>query len=58
MGKAGRPPKAENDKKNIRVEIRLNQQEDALLTELSEKYQLSKTDTILKALEVLQKKKK
>lgn len=58
MNPRGRPKKKESDKKTYRTEIRLNKQQDELLTELSERYCLSKTDTILKGLELLQKKKK
>lgn len=53
MTRAGRPLKSENEKKSVRLEIRLTQQEDEMLTELSKKQGLSKTDTIIKAISLL-----
>lgn len=53
MTRTGRPPKSENEKKSVRLEIRLTQQEDEMLTELSKKQGLSKTDTIIKAISLL-----
>lgn len=53
MTRTGRPPKSEKEKKNVRLEIRLTQQEDEMLTELSNKQGLSKTDTIIKAISLL-----
>lgn len=55
--KTGRPKLDDDTKKNIRLEIRLNQEQDKLLNELAEKYQLTRTETIMKALELLAKKK-
>ena len=53
MTRTGRPLKSENEKKSVRLEIRLTQQEDEMLTELSKKQALSKTDTIIKAISLL-----
>ncbi len=53
MTRIGRPLKSENEKKSVRLEIRLTQQEDEMLTELSKKQGLSKTDTIIKAISLL-----
>lgn len=53
MSRTGRPLKSENEKKNIRLEIRLTQQENEMLTELSNKMGLSKTNTIIKAISLL-----
>lgn len=55
--RTGRPKLDDDTKKNIRLEIRLNQEQDKLLNELAEKYQLTRTETIMKALELLAKKK-
>ena len=56
MTRIGRPLKSENEKKSVRLEIRLTQQEDEMLTELSKKQGLSKTDTIIKAISLLAEK--
>lgn len=53
MTRIGRPPKSDKEKKIVRLEIRLTQQEDEMLTELSNKQGLSKTDTIIKAISLL-----
>ena len=53
LTRIGRPLKSENEKKSVRLEIRLTQQEDEMLTELSKKQGLSKTDTIIKAISLL-----
>lgn len=53
LTRTGRPPKSEKEKKNVRLEIRLTQQEDEMLTELANKQGLSKTDTIIKAISLL-----
>ena len=53
MTRIGRPLKSENEKKSVRLEIRLTQQEDEMLTELSKKQGLSKTDTIINAISLL-----
>ena len=53
LTRTGRPLKSENEKKSVRLEIRLTQQEDEMLTELSKKQGLSKTDTIIKAISLL-----
>lgn len=55
--RTGRPKLDDDTKKNIRLEIRLNQEQDKLLNELAERYQLTRTETIMKALELLAKKK-
>lgn len=55
--KAGRPRKGDADKKTVRLEIRLTEAENQVLNELSEKMGLSKTDTILKAVTRMAKKK-
>lgn len=53
LTRIGRPPKSDKEKKIVRLEIRLTQQEDEMLTELSNKQGLSKTDTIIKAISLL-----
>lgn len=58
MKKMGRPPKSDGECKSYRTEIRLNQQQNDLLTGLCEEYSMSKTDLILLALEKLSKKKR
>lgn len=55
--RTGRPKLDDDTKKNIRLEIRLNQEQDKLLNDLAEKYQLTRTETIMKALELLATKK-
>ncbi|MBR1702143.1 MAG: hypothetical protein IJ716_09350 [Lachnospiraceae bacterium] len=55
--RTGRPPKCDGESKGIRLEIRLNQQQNRLLNELAKKYGLSRTDTILKALSLLAEQK-
>lgn len=55
--RTGRPKLDDEVRKDIRLEIRLNNQQDELLTELANKYGLSKTDTILKALSLLAEQK-
>lgn len=53
----GRPPKEESKKKAVRLQIRMTDEENRRLNELSEKLNLSKTDVILKALELLAEQK-
>lgn len=53
MKKIGRP-KSENPR-NIRLEITLNKDEDIRLKKMSETLKLSKTKTIIKGLELLEK---
>lgn len=53
MKKIGRP-KSENPR-NIRLEITLNKDEDISLKKMSETLKLSKTKTIVKGLELLEK---
>ena len=55
--RTGRPVKDESAKKSVRLEIRLTDAEAVLLTELSQKLGLSKTDTILQALHILAEQK-
>ena len=55
--RTGRPVKDESSKKSVRLEIRLTDAEAVLLTELSQKLGLSKTDTILQALHILAEQK-
>ena len=55
--RTGRPVKDESEKKSVRLEIRLTDAEAVLLTELSQKLGLSKTDTILQALHILAEQK-
>lgn len=55
--RTGRPPKEESKKKAVRLQIRLTDEENAKLNKLSEKLNLSKTDTILKAIELLAEQK-
>lgn len=51
--RTGRPKMSDSEKKVVRLEIRLTKEENELLTELSNKLDLSKTDTILKAVRFL-----
>lgn len=53
MKKMGRP-KSDNPR-NIRLEITLNKDENEKLKHLSESLKLSKTSTIVKGLELLEK---
>ena len=55
--RTGRPPKDESKKKVVRLQIRLTDEESAKLTALAEKLNLSKTDTIIKAIELLAEQK-
>ena len=55
--RTGRPVKEESDKKNVRLEFRLTDEEAALLSELSRSLGLSKTDTILRAIALLAEQK-
>lgn len=48
--KTGRPKMTENEKKSCRLEIRLTNKEEQMLTALAKKLNLSKTETIIKAL--------
>lgn len=56
--RTGRPVKDDAEKKNVRLEIRLTDEENMLLTELSEYLQISKTATIIKALRLLEQQSK
>ena len=47
----------EAERKSIRLEIRLNAAENDLLTNLAHKYNLTKTDVILKAIHQLEESK-
>lgn len=49
----GRPPKSDNDKKTIRLELRLTKAENEKIKELANQLQLSKTDVVLKAISLL-----
>ena len=51
--RTGRPKMSDSEKKIVRLEVRLTNEENELLTELSNKLELSKTDTILKAVRFL-----
>ena len=51
--RTGRPKMSDSEKKIVRLEIRLTNEENELLTKLSNKLDLSKTDTILKAVRFL-----
>lgn len=53
----GRPPKSDDDKKSIRLELRLTKAENETLKKLSDKLQLSKTDVVLKAISLLEDEK-
>ena len=55
--RTGRPVKEESEKKNVRLEIRLTDEEAALLSELSRSLGLSKTDTILREIALLAEQK-
>ena len=48
--RTGRPVKEEDKKKSVRLEIRLTNSENKLLSELAEQLSMSKTNTILEAL--------
>lgn len=54
----GRPPKQDGQSKTNRFEVRLNDKQYQLLSDLAEHYGLTKTEVILKALETLAKKTK
>lgn len=56
--RTGRPVKDDAEKKNVRLEIRLTNEENMLLTELSEHLQISKTSTIIQALRLLEQQSK
>lgn len=56
--RTGRPVKDNAEKKNVRLEIRLTNEENMLLTELSEHLQISKTATIIQALRLLEQQSK
>lgn len=51
--RTGRPKMSDSEKKIVRLEIRLTNEENELLTKLSNKLDLSKTDTVLKAVRFL-----
>ena len=51
--RTGRPHLPDNERKDIRLYLRLNESENKLLEELAEKLQLNKTQTVLKALALL-----
>ena len=53
----GRPPKSDDDKKTIRLELRLTKAENEQIKELANQLQLSKTDVVLKAISLLADKK-
>lgn len=55
LSPVGRPKMDEREKKNVRLEIRLTQDENEILVNLTKKYSMSKTDVILKALRNLEK---
>lgn len=54
--RTGRPIKDDSEKKKIRLEIRLTEEENMLLSELSSKLKISKTDTIIKAIRTMLEK--
>lgn len=56
--RTGRPRLEDGVRKDFRFEVRLNKEQNDLLTSLSEKYGLTKVDTILKALELLAEQSK
>ena len=51
--RTGRPHLPDNERKDIRLYLRLNESENKLLEELAEKLQLNKTQTVLKAIALL-----
>ena len=53
MKKIGRPKS--NNPRNIRLEITLNKDENEKLKRMSETLKLSKTSTVVKGLELLEK---
>ena len=53
----GRPPKNDDEKKSIRLELRLTIAESDLITALAKKHNLTKTDTIMKAIHHLAEEK-
>lgn len=55
MKKIGRPKS--NNPRNIRLEITLNKDEDAKLKKMSETIKSSKTSTLVKGLELFEKKR-
>lgn len=56
--RTGRPKLEDGIRKDYRFELRLNQEQNDLLTKLSQTYELTKVDTILKALELLDQQTK
>ncbi|MDN9632441.1 CopG family transcriptional regulator [Clostridioides difficile] len=52
--KLGRPPK-ENSKK-LRFEVRLNQEQVDVLNECAENLKISKTDVVIKGIELVKEK--
>lgn len=46
----GRPPKNDDEKKSVRLELRLTIAENDLITALAKKYSCTKTDIVLKAI--------
>lgn len=55
--RTGRPVKDDCEKKTTRLEIRLTDEEHAMLSELAEKLGTTKTATILRALHLLAEQK-
>lgn len=56
--KTGRPVLPEGERKEYRLYIRMNEREHKKLCELADRLQLSKTQTVFRALELLDKKAK
>lgn len=48
--KKGRPPKNDDEKKSVRLELRLTIAESDLITALAKKHNVTKTDIVLKAI--------
>lgn len=56
--KTGRPVLPEGERKEYRLYIRMNEREHNRLCELADRLQLTKTQTVFKALELLERKAK
>lgn len=53
----GRPPKKDDEKKSVRLELRLTIAENDLINKLANEYNLTKTDIVIKAIHHLEESK-
>lgn len=54
--RTGRPLMDDSEKKNVRLDIRLTQEEKQFITDLSNRLNMNKSEMILKALHLLEEK--